>query len=68
MRAPYHNQIAPLAPGYDPRHVEAFMRTEHPTLDALRPSKFAEEVRIACFAIDKAGTDFAEQLAQSHGF
>lgn len=63
----YRDQIASLAPSYDPRHVEAFMRSEHSTLDGLSPRQFAAEVRMACACIDEGGADFAERVAQSFG-
>ncbi len=65
---PYEKQIAPLAAGYDPRHVEAFMRSEHSTLDGLSPSRFRAEVKIACACIDEGGNILAERIAKSFGF
>ena len=44
---PYTDRIAKLSPGYDPRHVEAFMRSELSTLDRLDPLRFWQEVEIA---------------------
>ena len=52
---------------YDPRHIEAFMRCEHGTLDSLSPAKFAAEVAVARECIDVGGKDGAEILAQSFG-
>ncbi len=66
-RSPYYTAIAELAPGYDPRHVEAYMRVEHPTLDHLDKERFAAEVRVACKCIDQGGLDLAEQCALSYG-
>lgn len=51
----------------DPRHVEAYMRLEHGTLDALSPSRFALEVTLACSCIQMGGESAAEALAQSYG-
>ena len=50
-----------------PRYIEAYMRIEHPTLDALSKSQFRKEIliSIACFDID--GIDNAEALALSFG-
>lgn len=50
----------------DPRHVEAYMRLEHGTLDALSREQWAAEVAIAVALIneDPAG---AERLAESYG-
>ena len=51
---------------YDPRHVEAFMRLEHGTLDGLSPAKFAAEVAVAreCIDLDPV---MAEEMARSFG-
>ena len=64
---PYERAITPLAPDYDPRHVEAFMRVEHGTLDHLPPSRFRAEVKLACACIDEGGHDFADKVAASFG-
>jgi hypothetical protein len=40
----YADRIAELAPDADPAHVEAWMRLEYGTLDALSPARFAAEV------------------------
>lgn len=68
MTTPYEKQIRQIAPSYDPRHVEAFMRSEHPTLDGLSPSRFRSEVRLACACIDEGGIAMAEQVAKSFGW
>lgn len=61
-----------VAPSYDPkydvRHIEAFMRLEHPTLDALPMIQFEVEVKCAMREIDAVGEAQAERLAQSFGF
>ena len=49
------------------RHVEAYMRLRHPTLDNLSPDQFKQEVIIALAAARKDGKEAAEQLAQSFG-
>jgi hypothetical protein len=67
-RAPYHDTIRRYAPAhYDPRHVEAFMRLEHSTLDGLHPEQFAREVQIACACINQIGHEQAEKTAESMG-
>lgn len=73
-RAPYESTIRQALQrqdlsgrGYDPRHIEAIMRTEHPTLDALSRWQFDAEVRLAVLCIEEAGQQFAEDMAQSHG-
>jgi hypothetical protein len=50
---------------YDPRHVEAYMRLEHPTLDGLSPRAFRAEIQVACACIDEAGGAAAESCARS---
>lgn len=56
-----------MQPAYDPRHIEAFIRTQYGTLDHLTRADFRREARIAARCIDEAGKDFAEQVAQSYG-
>ncbi|MBK9304492.1 MAG: hypothetical protein IPM94_11535 [bacterium] len=51
----------------DPRHIEAWMRVEHPTLDALSQVQFVAEVGVALQGIAVASTADSEQLAQSYG-
>ena len=51
----YRESLARLAPGYDPRHIEAFMRSACGTLDHLSSSTFAAEVRTACACIAEGG-------------
>jgi hypothetical protein len=63
----YRDLIRTIAPTYDPRHIEAFMRSEHPTLDGLSPSRFRSEVRMAAACIDEGGAVFAEKIARSFG-
>ena len=64
----YTQQIRAIAPSYDPRHIEAYMRIEHSTLDALTPARFRGEVRFACACVDEGGIEMAEQIAKSFGF
>lgn len=51
----------------DPRHVEAWMRTEHATLDGLSRSRFKAEVEIALQCISAVPSADSESLAQSFG-
>lgn len=53
--------------GVDSRHVEAWMRVEHPTLDALGPAQFQDEVAAAIACIDTVGAEQSEALAGSFG-
>ena len=52
---------------YDARHVEAWMRLEHPTLDHLSREAFACEVIWAARCIDRDGIAQSELLAGSLG-
>lgn len=64
----YQQHIRELAPDeYEPRHVEAFMRLEHGTLDHLPREQFVREVEIGCACIDEAGHEHAEACARSFG-
>lgn len=63
----YRQAILDIAPGYDPRHVEAYMRLTFGTLDHLSPEEFRREVYLACRDIDEGGVDQAEGLARSYG-
>lgn len=67
MSTPYTRIITTLAPGYDPRHVEAYMRVEHSTLDSLSNQRFRTEVSIARACIREGGLEMAERIAQSFG-
>lgn len=62
----YTDMIREHDTAHDPRHIEAWMRLEHGTLDGLSYSKFAREVEIAaaCCDADPAGS---ESLARSYG-
>mgnify|MGYP000845347003 CR=1 FL=1 len=51
----------------DPRHIEAWMRLERGTLDALSPSQFRDEVKIALTCIEAGPLADSEALAQSMG-
>jgi hypothetical protein len=51
----------------DPRHVEAWMRLEHGTLNGLSPRQFTKEVGIALDCIAAGAVADSESLAQSFG-
>lgn len=51
--------------GIDPRHVEAFIRIEHSTLDGLSKSQFKEEVAIGIACVEECGMIEAEKCANS---
>ena len=63
----YQDRIREITPTYNPRHIEAFMRSEHSTLDGLSPSRFRSEVRMAVACIEEGGVEFAEKIAKSFG-
>lgn len=66
----YRARIAALlnpVDNIDPRHIEAYMRVEHSTLDGLSPRQFAAEVVLARKCIREGGKDMAERIAQSFG-
>lgn len=71
MITPYTQQIrqilAQVKAEADPRHIEAYMRLEHPTLDGLTTSQWRSEVRIALACIQAGGEAQAERCAQSYG-
>lgn len=53
--------------GYDPRHIEAYIRLEHSTLDGLSPAKFKKEIIIGIECIKSDGIENAESCAKSFG-
>lgn len=63
----YAALIKPIVPNHDPRLIEAWMRLDHPTLDALSPEYFAEEARLAAKCVDRAGVAKSEELARAMG-
>lgn len=58
---------SPAARGLDPRHVEAYIRLEHATLDSLTAAQFAQEIVIGAECVRSSGTENAEALAKSMG-
>ena len=63
----YQQMIADMTKGVDPRHVEAWMRLEHPTLDGLDLIGFKKAAYAAADAAIDAGAAESEVLAQSFG-
>lgn len=51
--------------GIDPRHIEGFMRLEHPTLDGLSKTQFRQEVEISVECVKQSHFQECENLAQS---
>ena len=67
-KSPYADRIRAMEPGYDPRHIEAYMRLQYATLDHLDQATFAHEVDLAVACIQEGGVEMAERNAQSFGF
>jgi hypothetical protein len=63
----YQRRIAERTTDADPRHIEAWMRLGHPTLDALSAAEFAREIEEAAALVRAAGTTGSEALAASFG-
>jgi hypothetical protein len=63
----YQRRIADRRSDVDPRHVEAWMRLEHPTLDGLSAAELEREIHAALDCIRAAGTTESEALAASFG-
>ena len=63
----YADLIRRLQPDYDPASIEAWMRVEVPTLDALSPEHFAREAAEAARAIDGSTPEMTQMLRQSYG-
>ncbi len=53
--------------GVNTRHVEAWMRSEHSTLDHLTPSQWRKEVEECIAVVDHADPALSERLARSYG-
>jgi hypothetical protein len=63
----YQRRIAERVRDIDPRHVEAWMRLEHPTLDGLSARQLADAIDAAAATANDAGPDQSEALAASFG-
>ena len=63
----YQRRIAERTGSVDPRHVEAWMRLEHPTLDALSRHSLEAEIDVAMALTVEAGALESEALAASFG-
>ena len=67
-RSTFHQRvIAEHVSDTDPRHVEAWMRLAHPTLDGLSRSEFVAAMYEALGQVQDAGADESETLAASFG-
>ena len=63
----YQRCIAERAADVDPRHVEAWMRLEHPTLDGLSRRAFDDAIDEALACAWAAGAAESEAPAASFG-
>lgn len=63
----YRVLLSQIVPDVDARYVEAWMRLELGTLDALSEVEFAIVARAARRSVLLAGRDTSERLAQSFG-
>ena len=63
----YQRVIAEHVRDTDPRHVEAWMRLAHPTLDGLSRSEFLAAMYAALGQVQDSGPDESEALAASFG-
>lgn len=53
--------------GFDPRHIEGFMRLQYSTLSHLDTRTFNKEIRIGVECIREGGVEAAERNAKSFG-
>ncbi len=53
--------------GINARHIEAWMRVGHATLDVLDRQEFYQEVRLAIACIRNQPTSLSESLSRSYG-
>jgi hypothetical protein len=63
----YQRRIAERTRDVDPRHVEAWMRLEHPTLDGLSAAELERAIQEALECVRAAGATESEALAASFG-
>ena len=63
----YQRFIAEHVRDIDPRHVEAWMRLAHPTLDGLSRNEFLAAMYEALGQVRDAGPTESEALAASFG-
>ena len=67
----YQNKITAILESRNieanPRHVEAWMRSEYSPFDHISATKFTKAVIDAATSIAALGDAFGEKLAQSYG-
>lgn len=62
-----YRQLISTMTTVEPRYIEAWMRLEHGTLDALSPSQFHAEVMQATECVKASSRRENESLAKSYG-
>ena len=63
----YAGVIRRLAPDEDPAHVEAWMRSKHGTLDAIRSTDFARAIKTAAAQARDSDPATNDDLARAYG-
>ena len=63
----YAGVIRRLAPDEDPAHVEAWMLSEHGTLEAIRSTDFARAIKLAVDRVNSSDPATNDDLARSYG-
>lgn len=63
----YAETFKKLQPKYNPRHIEAYVRLEYPTLGGCSMSVLRREADIAAGCIDFVGVVSSEEFAVSMG-
>ena len=63
----YQRHIAEWTRDIDPRHVEAWMRVEHPTLHGLTTQQFDDAMYAALGSTMDAGPEESEALVATFG-
>lgn len=51
---------------YDPRHIEAYLRLQHGTLDHLSTDQMRDEIEVCVLCVDADGEAAAESLADTY--
>lgn len=63
----YLELVASFAPGYNARHLLAYIYCGHSTLGHLSREDFRAETKLAMACVDQAGPVRAERCAKSWG-
>jgi hypothetical protein len=61
-------QLKKMGKNHNPRHVEAYMRCEHSTLNGLSLPRFNKAIKVAVSQLEADNdVEFAETVAKSYG-